>query len=139
MIATLDDELTLSRDGEVTVAEETFGARLRRLREDAGLTQQELADRISTHRMTIAKLEQNENGPTWTTVKALARALGTNCLAFEDTVEPAEGEKKPGRRGRPPRSKPTSPADQGDQPATQGEAAEPAPEPESKPRRRKKE
>jgi transcriptional regulator with XRE-family HTH domain len=92
------------------VAEETFGARLRRLREEAGLTQQELAERAGMHRFGVAKLERDERQPSWATVQALARALGVNCLAFEGTAEPGQGKPRPpARRGRPPKAPPPAP------------------------------
>jgi len=78
-----------------------FGARLRQLREAAGLTQEGLAEQAGMHRFGIAKLERGEREPAWATVQSLAKALGVNCLAFQDdgeTVHPAE----PARtRGRP--------------------------------------
>ena len=79
---------------------QTFGGRLKQLREQAGLTQQELADRAGMHRFGVAKLERDERQPSWATVQALAKALGTSCLAFEGTAEPA-GDKPPPKRGRP--------------------------------------
>jgi transcriptional regulator with XRE-family HTH domain len=83
---------------------QTFGARLRQLREAAGLTQQELADRAGMHRFGVAKLERDERHPSWATVQALAGALGLSCAAFEGTVEPPE-EPPPKKRGRPRKEK----------------------------------
>jgi putative transcriptional regulator len=83
------------------MAEETFGLRLKRLREEAGLTQAELAEKIGLHRLGVSKLERDEYGPTWAQVRAISKALGTTCSAFEDTVEPGEGETTPRPRGRP--------------------------------------
>ena len=80
--------------------EETFGDRLKRFRTDAGLTQQQLAEAAGVNRFTVAKIEQNLHEPSWVTVQALAKALGTNCLAFEGTVEPPD-EKPRGKVGRP--------------------------------------
>jgi transcriptional regulator with XRE-family HTH domain len=79
---------------------QTFGERLKHLREKAGLTQQELADGAGMHRFGVAKLERDEYGPSWATVQALAKALNVNCLAFEGTVEPS-GEKPVRPKGRP--------------------------------------
>src|SRR3954469_9408998 len=70
----------------------TFGVRLKELREKAGLTQPELAERAGMNRFGIAKLEQGVREPTWATVQALARALGVNCTAFEETVSPPAAE-----------------------------------------------
>jgi transcriptional regulator with XRE-family HTH domain len=77
-----------------------FGFRLRELREAASLSQEALAQRAGMHRFGIAKLERGEREPVWATVRALARALGVSCSAFEsDSDAPTEGPPKP--RGRP--------------------------------------
>jgi transcriptional regulator with XRE-family HTH domain len=113
-------------DGELDVTEQTFGARLKHLREQAGLTQLQLADKAGMNQYSVAKLEQDQYSPTWPTVQALAKALGLNCLAFEGTVEATAETKQPRRPGRPRKAPP---------------AAEPAPEPpagEKTQRRRKK-
>ena len=88
---------------------QTFGARLKELRERAGLTQPELAEKAGMNRFGIAKLEQGAREPTWATVQALARALGVNCTAFEDAVStpPVEEPKPP--PPRPPTSDPPRP------------------------------
>jgi transcriptional regulator with XRE-family HTH domain len=70
-----------------------FGARLRELREKAGLTQEALARRvgeISTRQIT--RLEKGLHQPNWETVLALAAALGVDCLAFQ---APAKRRPKP--------------------------------------------
>jgi DNA-binding XRE family transcriptional regulator len=59
-----------------------FGRCLRALREEAGLTQKELAKRAGLHPQGIVKLERGEREPAWATVLALAEALGVTCLAF---------------------------------------------------------
>jgi transcriptional regulator with XRE-family HTH domain len=77
-----------------------FGVRLRQLREAAGLSQEALAERAGLHRFGVAKLERGEREPSWATVRALAKALGVNCLAFEsDDVATTEDQLRP--RGRP--------------------------------------
>jgi transcriptional regulator with XRE-family HTH domain len=79
-----------------------FAARLRELREQAGLTQQHLADRAGLKLGGIRDLEQERNRPTWETVLALAGALGVDCNAFaQEPAQPA-GEKP--KRGRPPKA-----------------------------------
>ncbi len=79
-----------------------FAGQLKRLREAAGLTQGQLAERAGYHAFTVAKLEQGLQEPTWPTVLALARALGVNCLAFvaDEDAEPPESR----GRGRPPKA-----------------------------------
>src|SRR5262245_11810136 len=62
----------------------TFGDRLKALRENADLSQRELADRAGLTRDGVASLEQGRRGPTWDTVQALARALDVSCDVFRD-------------------------------------------------------
>jgi len=79
-----------------------FAGRLRELREQAGLTQPQLADRAGLSKAGIADLEQGRRQPAWETVVALAKALGVSCDAFlqEPATAPPAG---PGR----PRKAPT--------------------------------
>jgi transcriptional regulator with XRE-family HTH domain len=77
---------------------EWFPARLRELREAAGLTQHDLAKKIGVHVDAVARWEQGRREPSWTTVLALAGALGVDCTAF--TTPPTEGA-EPRGRGRP--------------------------------------
>lgn len=53
-----------------------FGARLRALRAERGLTQQELAERAGINRVTIARFEGGEQLPRYQTLLALADGLG---------------------------------------------------------------
>src|SRR4051794_13667732 len=99
------------KTGGRCVANETFAARLCRLRDQAGLTQPALAERAGIHPLTVAKLEQGLREPTWATVQALGKALGVSCTAFEDTTatpRPGAGEAPPpkGRPKRKPKGKP---------------------------------
>jgi transcriptional regulator with XRE-family HTH domain len=93
------------------VAEEMFAQRLKRLREAAGLTQRELAEKAGLHLMGLAKIEQGDRSPSWESVQKLAKALGVSCSAFEDTT-PTEAEAPPAPRGRPrkPQAPPETPA-----------------------------
>jgi transcriptional regulator with XRE-family HTH domain len=91
------------------MAQHYFAARLRELREARGWSQQELADRVGLHMMTVSRFERGTLKPTWEVALALAEVLGVDCRAFcQEPAAPAE------RRGpgRPPNQK-----------------AEPAPEP----------
>jgi transcriptional regulator with XRE-family HTH domain len=79
-----------------------FGVKLKVLREAAGLTQGQLAEQAGMHKFGIAKLEQGTREPSWDTVQALAKALGTNCLAFAEEADgQAAGAAKVSARGRP--------------------------------------
>lgn len=50
-------------------------ATLKRLRERQGLTQQQLAERVGAHRVTIAKLETGALRPGVDVLEGLAKAL----------------------------------------------------------------
>jgi transcriptional regulator with XRE-family HTH domain len=64
-----------SRDGSHSTP---FGANLRRLRKDRGLTQEGLAERSKVARTTIARMEGGwYAGARSTTLESLAKALGS--------------------------------------------------------------
>jgi transcriptional regulator with XRE-family HTH domain len=58
-----------------TVREE-FAANLRRQREQAGLSQEALADLCDLHRTEISLLERSKRSPRLETIVILARGLG---------------------------------------------------------------
>jgi transcriptional regulator with XRE-family HTH domain len=73
-----------------------FAGRLKELREQASLTQQQLAERAGMNRFGIAKLEQGVTKPWWESVLALATALGVTPNDF--TCPPStKPDTKPGR------------------------------------------
>lgn len=104
----------------------TFPGRLRELREAAGLTQGQLAEKAGMTREGIAQLEVGRRSPAWESVVALCRALGVDCNAFMQ--EP--GEQAPRGPGRPPKEKPEAPA-----PAKVGKRVKAAPRPAIQPGR----
>jgi transcriptional regulator with XRE-family HTH domain len=75
-----------------------FAQRLRELREAAGLTQEQLAERAGLYPFSLAKLEQGVHEPTWPTVLDLAEALGVAVGEFvcedRDRLVP---KRRPGR------------------------------------------
>ena len=76
---------------------EWFAGRLRELREGAGLTQPELAERVGTTVRNISRLETGVQEATWPTVVALAKAFGVSCDAFlQEPAAPPDP-----HRGRP--------------------------------------
>ena len=77
-----------------------FSGRLRELRDKAGLTQAALADKAGIHLHSLIKLERGEREPQWASVRALAKALGVTCQAFDVDDDQAEPDAKPvARRG----------------------------------------
>lgn len=72
-----------------------FGERLKEVRERAGLTQKELAERAGIYPTTLSKLERGQSEPAWPLVLALARVLNVPADVF-----------------RPEADRPRTPADQ---------------------------
>jgi putative transcriptional regulator len=91
-----------------------FATRLKDMREAAGITQKQLADRAGLSQRAISHWEQGLREPSWLNVVALAAALGTDCRAFlqEPTGPPAEPQ-----RGRPAKTPPDESAQTDDPPA----------------------
>jgi len=81
------------------MSEQGFAARLKTLREWAGMSQAELAERAGMNRFGVAKLEQGVRGPSWATVQALARALGVGVEMFDDSRDAGAG--KPAAKSPP--------------------------------------
>lgn len=68
------------------VPDESFAARLKKLREEAMLTQEQLAGRSALDLGTIRQLEQGtRTNPQWQTVCGLARGLEKDVLVFVGT------------------------------------------------------
>jgi transcriptional regulator with XRE-family HTH domain len=87
---------------------ETFAARLKRLREAAGISQVELAGRAGLHTYSIAKFEQGQREPSLESAQALAKALGVSLATFDDVAfDEAQADKAPPRTPGRPR-KPTA-------------------------------
>jgi len=53
-----------------------FGQRLRRLRDEQGVTQEQVAAAAGISRVTVVRIEHGEQSPKYETLVALARALG---------------------------------------------------------------
>jgi len=97
--------------------DEHFAARLRELRQHAGLTQKQLAAKAGMALSGLTHLEHAARQPYWQTVLALADALGVPITAFlekprsmsrrtigrpKKNVAPSSEPAKPERpRGRP--------------------------------------
>jgi transcriptional regulator with XRE-family HTH domain len=60
-----------------------FATALKGLRTKSGLTQRQLANASGISLGGLRNLEQGIREPSWQTVQKLARALGTDCRAFE--------------------------------------------------------
>jgi transcriptional regulator with XRE-family HTH domain len=64
-----------------------FGEELRRARESAGLTQEELSFRAGLHRTYISQLEHDKKSPTLDVVFRLCDALGVSAARLVARVE----------------------------------------------------
>ena len=60
----------------------TFGERLKHLRQAAGWTQQQLAERAGLVQSNVSHLERGEREPSWEVLGRLADALGVRLDAF---------------------------------------------------------
>lgn len=63
-------------------ANHAFATRLRSLREQAGFSVQQLAEKAGLKRQGLYQLERGESEPTWSTVQKLADALGISTDKF---------------------------------------------------------
>jgi|SRR5580704_13851272 transcriptional regulator with XRE-family HTH domain len=83
-----------------------FCERLRSLREKAGITQRELADRANLPVGSVRNHEQGQRLPSWGAVVKLARALGVKTDDFANCDEVSGGamEAKSPKRGRKPKA-----------------------------------
>lgn len=67
------------------------GSRLRALRQDRQLTQEELAERAEIHPTFLAKIEGGQRLPSLVVIKRLAGALGVPVASIVSTIDEREG------------------------------------------------
>ncbi len=96
---------------------EAFGLVLRRLRQEAGLTQEALGFAAGLQRNYISLLELGQRQPSLTTILSLARGMDTDAAAMVGLVEaelghPAAGSPAGGRVS--PTTEPTATRRHGD-------------------------
>ena len=71
----------------MTAIKKQFGARIRELRLDKGLSQEELAFKAGVHRTYLGGIERGERNPSLKNIAAIAKALGValpELLLFRD-------------------------------------------------------
>ncbi len=71
----------------------TFGDRVRRLRENRGLSQEALADRARLHRTYIGSVERGERNVALLNIYALASALGVDATDLLTGRGPRSGQR----------------------------------------------
>jgi transcriptional regulator with XRE-family HTH domain len=98
----------------IAMAKDEFAARLRELREQKGMTQAELAEKVGVSSDAVARWERGIREPAWSNLTALADALGVSLDAFRQPPKEAPP-RKPGR----PKKQPPAP---GEPPASGGVA-----------------
>lgn len=83
-----------------------FGERLRSMRRQQNLTQQELAEKAGVNFVTISRIEQKEDETSiyWGTAKRLAKALGVSLNYFAEPDEDEEVEDSPKPVKKPKRT-----------------------------------
>jgi transcriptional regulator with XRE-family HTH domain len=64
-----------------------LGAAIRRLRTDAGLTLEELADAADMHVTYLSGIERGKNNPSWTKLAGIATGLGLSVTDIAATAE----------------------------------------------------
>lgn len=85
----------------------SFRTRLKELRAQAQISQEELARRAELSVAALRGLEQTDRDPQWSTVVKLAQALGVSVEAFDDSTS-ADGETElSGRPAKEPAVQPT--------------------------------
>jgi len=83
--------------GEKDPKKVQLGMRIRELREQAGMSREQLADAAGVSLRGVVQWELGEREPGWFNMLALAEALGVKC----DTFAQAPGDLPPPKRGRP--------------------------------------
>ena len=76
-----------------------FGRVVRRRREAAGLSQEELAEKTSLTRNYIGMVERGETNPTLGVMASLATVLGTTVASLVRSAEEAQARQSESPRG----------------------------------------
>jgi len=77
-----------------------FGARLKKIRTNSGMSARDLADKVGVSASFIYQLERGEAAPSYSTLKRIASVLGTAVSVLTDDEFPDEWviSRKAGRR-----------------------------------------
>lgn len=80
-----------------------FGERIRQLRQAAGMTQEDLAERCGLFRTYMSRIETGKANPTLSMIHALATSLGVSMVELFDDATPVR--KAPRSSPRPSRGR----------------------------------
>jgi transcriptional regulator with XRE-family HTH domain len=72
-----------------------LGHALRTLRTSAGITQEQLAERLGVDPTFIGRLERGQRGAHWRTIRRILAALQTSASQFATAIEAAEQALRP--------------------------------------------
>lgn len=75
-----------SRDDKVEKWSAFAGQKVRDFRKEAGLTQQELAERASLPQSHVSRIENDEVSPNRMTIEKIAKALGKSVRDFDPSA-----------------------------------------------------
>lgn len=78
------DSATAAQDQAV------LGRALRQLRRDAGLTQEEMGERLHADATLVGRIERGQRGIRWHTLKRFLRVLGADLHQLAERVAEAE-------------------------------------------------
>ena len=78
--------LSTARDAKVKKWSEYVGSKIKDLRKDAGLTQEELAKKADLPQPHISRIENAEISPTRMTLEKIAKALGKPISSLDPSV-----------------------------------------------------
>ena len=79
-------ELTAEQDQLI------LGRTLRALRNEAGITQEQLAGRLKVDPTFVGRLERGQRGAHWRTIRRVLVALDANVAQFASAIEKTEHE-----------------------------------------------
>jgi transcriptional regulator with XRE-family HTH domain len=77
-------------NGKARVERRSLGAALRVLREQAGITQRELAERAGSDAPYVSRIERGAIDVGWSLLLRLLDALGSDLHQLADAIERAE-------------------------------------------------
>jgi transcriptional regulator with XRE-family HTH domain len=82
----------VKRNPEPTAEQDQLilGDALRALRKGAGMTQEQLAERLGVDPTFVGRLERGQRGAHWRTIRRILAALGTSVSDFAASIEAAE-------------------------------------------------